>query len=502
MHTNDTSPPERLDGRRSVSREPRTCQHCGQTFIPKRQTRGMFCSVRCYRLWWGTNGQREASKRGLAKLEELRADGRDPRASEQATWKRRMAFRNSALTMVAEEENGDDLLWAERARYWQDDGVDDQVESLVYRRRERKPLILTGHGLRLRVHRDTLLVTHGFTHYPQKAQVERFFPGDPKLPSRIVLLSADGLISLAVARWLSEQHVPLVMLDYRGRVVSVLTTDTTAADMELRRAQIEALSDGRGLLLASALIEQKLAASLDTLATLPASEAQEAAADRVALLLHRLQHEPPATIEDLRLLEAWAAVSYFAAWRTIELRWKGTGKRPIPPEWRRIGVRQEVLRRRNRNAHHPVNAMLNYGYAVLEGQVRIAIAEAGLDPTIGYLHVCQPDRSSFVYDLMEPGRPRIDREVLCFVQTQTFAPGDFVIDSKGVCRLHPGLARRVSAMCAHHAPDNSYTGLLSSNLLATEPVIEASTGDPAVPCLSDNGHVDPLSAVARPGRES
>ena len=75
--------------------------------------------------------------------------------------------------------------------------------------------------------------------------------------------------------------------------------------------------------------------------------------------------------------------------------------------------------------------MLNYGYAVLESQVRIAIAEAGLDPTIGYLHVCQPGRQALVYDLMEPYRPQVDREVLALIRSQAFTPRDFVIDAKG-----------------------------------------------------------------------
>ena len=88
--------------------------------------------------------------------------------------------------------------------------------------------------------------------------------------------------------------------------------------------------------------------------------------------------------------------------------------------------------------------MLNYGYAVLESQVRIAIAEAGLDPTICYLHGCQPGRQALVYDLMEPYRPKVDREVLGFTRSQTFAPRDSVIDPKGVCRLHPELARRLA----------------------------------------------------------
>lgn len=163
----------------------------------------------------------------------------------------------------------------------------------------------------------------------------------------------------------------------------------------------------------------------------------------MASLLHRLREEPPETVDDLRLLEAWAAIYYFKAWRSAELRWKGTSKKPIPPEWRRIGVRQDFLRRSNRHARHPMNAMLNYGYAVLESQVRIAIAEAGLDSTIGYLHVCLPGRQALAYDATEPYRPQVDWEVLAFIRSEMFTSRDFLIDSKGACRLHPDLARTV-----------------------------------------------------------
>jgi CRISPR-associated endonuclease Cas1 len=460
--------PTRLDGRRSVAREPRICQHCGQEFVPKRKTLGLFCSRACS----GRHGSKGLSPQGLARLAELRAEGRDPRATPQASWKRRMAFRDSALTMVADDTEADDALWAERGRYWQEQVDPEAEEPAFYRRQDRKPLVLTGHGLRLRIHRGSLVVAHGFTHYPQKAREQRFFPGDPKLPSRMIMLSADGSISLDVARWLSDQQVPLVMLDYRGQVVSVLGTETTAADLGLRRAQIEALTDGRGLVLASQLIERKLSASLATLATLPASVAQESAIDRVASLLHRLRDDPPGTIDDLRLLEAWAAISYFAAWRTIPLRWKGTGRKPIHPEWRQVGMRQDVLRRSNRHARHPVNAMLNYGYAVLESQVRIAIAEVGLDPSIGYLHVCQTGRQALVYDLMEPYRPQVDRAALDFVRSQTFTPRDFVIDGKGVCRLHPELARRVAA--GSTLPDVAYS---MCGVAGADSVRQKLTGD-------------------------
>jgi CRISPR-associated protein Cas1 len=98
---------------------------------------------------------------------------------------------------------------------------------------------------------------------------------------------------------------------------------------------------------------------------------------------------------------------------------------------------------RNRHATHPVNAMLNYAYAVLESQLRIATVSQGLDLTIGYLHACRPGRAALVYDLMEPLRPRVDRLVWHFIHSQTFSPGDFLIEANGICRLHPQLARQV-----------------------------------------------------------
>jgi CRISPR associated protein Cas1 len=37
----------------------------------------------------------------------------------------------------------------------------------------------------------------------------------------------------------------------------------------------------------------------------------------------------------------------------------------------------------NRNASHPVNAILNYAYAVLQSQIQIGAVAKGYDPTVG-----------------------------------------------------------------------------------------------------------------------
>jgi hypothetical protein len=192
------------------------------------------------------------------------------------------------------------------------------------------------------------------------------------------------------------------------------------------------------------LVQEKIRASRSTLTTFPESPGRELAMHKLDGSLRQLRWSP-ATIEAVRLIEAQAALAYFTFWQSLPLRWKGTSKRPIPPAWERVGYRSSESGT-NRHATHPVNAMLNYAYGVLESQVRMAAVAAGLDPAIGYLHACRPGRDALVYDLMEPFRPRVDRLVLGFICSHVFAPGDIIQAANGVCRLHPQLAKQVVGM--------------------------------------------------------
>jgi CRISP-associated protein Cas1 len=106
---------------------------------------------------------------------------------------------------------------------------------------------------------------------------------------------------------------------------------------------------------------------------------------------------------------------------------------------------------RNRHAADPVNAMLNYAYAVLESQVRIAADSQGLDLTIAYLHTTRPGRVALVYDLMESLTPRVDQLALDFVRSHTFTPSDFMLRTDGFCRLHPQLATSVTQITVSNA---------------------------------------------------
>ncbi len=365
---------------------------------------------------------------------------------------------------AAVEADQEEEAWAQRGRHWEGANRSSPAPPKARKRRkdERKPLVLAGHGVRLRVHQGSLVVQNGFTHYPQEREELRFFPGDRKLPSRIVALDSDGSITLDVMKWLSRQGVPLVMVDWRGEVVSVVG-DGGAYDPALREAQLTAQRSGLGLQIAIELIERKIRGSIDTLESLPSSLVRSAAIEQLVITSAELQGMPPENVRQLLLVEAKAAYVYFSCWRVLKMRWKGTGRKPIPPEWRSMGPRQSLYGSGNRNASHPVNAMLNYAYAVLESQVRIALVSQGLDPTIGYLHACRPRRAALVYDLMEPLRPQVDQLVLHFSRSHTFAPSDFNQDTHGVCRLHPQLARQLAHLTVSNAMVQQTIKLLPSS---------------------------------------
>jgi CRISPR-associated endonuclease Cas1 len=350
----------------------------------------------------------------------------------------------SILDQTADQ---DDAEWADRSAYWQKQAT-WRPRARKQKRKVRSPLVLGGHGVRLHIDGGSLLVHNGFTHYPQKREEWRFFPGHPDLPSRIVVVDGNGALTFDVLEFLSTQQIPLIQINWRGEAITVAGGTGYAADSEITRAQRETqIDDDRRMAICRWLVTDKFGASCDTLAqVVEASPARERALQEVAASLREITTRPPQTLDALRGIEGRVALAYFTAWRSMPLLWKGLNRRPIPEEWHRIGPRVPPNTKRNRNAMHPLNAMLNYGLAVLESQVRMAVVAAGLDPTIGYFHGRYGGKQTLVLDLMEPMRPLVDRAVLGFSQAHTFSPGDLTLRDDGICRLNPELARNIVSL--------------------------------------------------------
>jgi CRISPR-associated endonuclease Cas1 len=338
--------------------------------------------------------------------------------------------------------------WAERNEHWL---VSQRRDSgrRAKRARARDPLILCGHGASLRIDRGALLIRDGFTHYPQERREHRFFKGDLNLPPRIVMLDGSGILSFEVISWLAEQNLPLIRADYQGQVVSVIGGSGFATDPERVQWQAETRSDPeKRLEFCCDLIAGKLGNSLrTTLDVLPDSRSRQAAIARAEEGIHALTRRAVASVDQVREIEMRAAGAYFTAWRGVPIKWRSRWKHPVPDDWLTIGSRRSMRRpmANNRNATHPVNAVLNYAYAMLRSQVHIDALANGYDPRRGILHHDRDDADAFafVFDMMEPGRPVVDAAVIKFLSGVELTGADFVIRSDGVCRLAPQLARRV-----------------------------------------------------------
>jgi CRISP-associated protein Cas1 len=251
-----------------------------------------------------------------------------------------------------------------------------------------------------------------------------------------------------VLSWLAEQKVSFIRINWKGDIVSVAGASGYSANPFRVRWQLETREnpEQRNEFCRS-IITRKIEASIITLEkSIPRSDKWERAMKSAYAALSRLEENPPETISELRALEANCAASYFRSWVSMPIKWRGISRRPIPDNWHSIGVRSSPYHLAgNRNAAHPANAILNYAYAALESEIRIKAISDGFDPTIGIMHEGSDGSSKFIFDLMEPERPKIDRAVLDFVKTNVFDPSDFVIRGDGVCRLNPQMARMVVA---------------------------------------------------------
>jgi CRISPR-associated protein Cas1 len=348
---------------------------------------------------------------------------------------------------VETENDADDIAWATRSGMWR-----ARAEKATARRTKRaKPapaLTLAGHGVTLRIENGALTIQNGFTHYPQKRETIRYFPGDLSLPERIILIDGSGSISFDVLSWLAEQKVSFIRIDWKGDIVCVAGASGYSANPHRVRWQLETRGNpGLRNDFCRSLITKKIEATISTLEkSIPRSDKWERAMKSAYAALSRLEENPPETIIELRALEANCAASYFRSWVGMPIKWRGTSRRPIPENWHSIGVRSSPYHLAgNRNAAHPVNAILNYAYAALESEIRIKAISDGYDPTIGIMHEGSDGSSKFIFDLMEPERPKVDRKVLDFVKRHVFDPADFVIRTDGVCRLNPDMARMVVA---------------------------------------------------------
>lgn len=297
---------------------------------------------------------------------------------------------------------------------------------------------LYGYGITVVVDRGHLILKDGIGGERREARLPRAGHG----LRRLILIGSDGFVSLAALRWLADQDASFVMLERDGSVLAT-TGPVHPTDARLRRAQSLASASGMALEISKELIRQKLVAQEEI--------ARERLADsRAAQLIseHCAAIDDAKTIENLRLWESRAAHVYWSAWRDVPITFPKRDLPRVPGHWQRFVARVSPLTGQPRLAINPPNAMLNYLYAILESEARLAAATLGLDPGIGLMHVDAPSRDSLACDLMEPVRPQVDAYVLDWISREPIRREWFFEKGDANCRLMSSFAMRLAETAA------------------------------------------------------
>jgi CRISPR-associated endonuclease Cas1 len=299
-------------------------------------------------------------------------------------------------------------------------------------------LTLFGYGISVHVDRGQLVVLDGIANDRRSWRFPRVGHG----LRRLVVIGSDGDISLAALRWLADQDASFVMLDRLGKVLAV-TGPVSPSDARLRRAQALAGQSETGLEIAKELISQKLVGQQRV-----ALKYFQSSTTAFAIVAARNRLASAASSEDILRCEADGAQAYWKAWHTLPINYPRVDMPRVPEHWKTFGSRMSALTQSPRLAVNPPNAMLNFLYALLESEARLALAALGLDPGIGVLHKDTRNRDSLASDLMEPVRPQVDAFLLDWLTKEPVRRQWFLEERNGNCRLMSSLANRLSETSA------------------------------------------------------
>lgn len=284
---------------------------------------------------------------------------------------------------------------------------------------------LCHHGLNIRVKDNALEITYRDRSGPQRFVYYRGVHGI----ERILVYGRAGILSLDAIQWLNDQSIELYVIGTDNQLIAQLGA-TRNATVQLRLMQIDALQTGHAVSWTRWLLRRKIQGHQQII-DIP----------ELNLALKRLL--TASSIDECRMVEALAARAYWTSLEGLPISWKKTDLKKVPNHWLRMQGRNSGLRS-NRNATDPVNALLNYGYAILEAETRIAAYTVGWDVDFGILHTSMEYRQSFIHDLMEPLRAQVDGWVFGWLSTQQLKYKDFLALPSGEVRMAVETAKNFS----------------------------------------------------------
>ncbi|MDO8725918.1 MAG: CRISPR-associated endonuclease Cas1 [Candidatus Methanoperedens sp.] len=232
----------------------------------------------------------------------------------------------------------------------------------------------------------------GYKLADRKNRIKTDYPLDLHNLERIIITpNGKGYLSTYFLDFMKDFNVPIYFVNGKGMVESCFMP-TYFKKPSLIVKQCEARINGKNIEVAKYILTLKL-------------ESQG-----MKQFIPKLMEAK--NLDEILYAEAIAAKLYFDQWSfPCRFNWAGRHGRSL-----------------NANAVDPVNAILNLGYGLLAQGMSEILLERGFEISIGLMHYSEQNTywSQLSFDVIEPYRILIDKEVKQMVKNSIFEPDDFV----------------------------------------------------------------------------
>jgi CRISPR-associated protein Cas1 len=278
------------------------------------------------------------------------------------------------------------------------------------------PLLISGFGTSITVDKRRLVISD------KKGERLEFYPHQIDHDS-IIIDGHTGNISFEAIRWLSKHDINVTVLNWNGNLLACINPKEPN-NGRLRTKQYAKYSDDDArYMIAFKIIEEKVRQSHNLLKELsPYYQGIDLEAFEKAIEAEKPHYNP----NDKRKAKDRLNSLLQYEGKIAALYWEYLAKvfNHLYPEFNYQNRRNKSYSW-NMNASDEINALLNYGYAILESQIRKAINSVGLDMSVGFLHETSSGKTPLVYDLQELYRWLIDLSVIQLLEEKKLGKKDF-----------------------------------------------------------------------------
>ena len=259
---------------------------------------------------------------------------------------------------------------------------------------------LSGYGLSVSLKDNKILLKNGTYPYSDVQEQEEWFI--TQLPYEKIVISGKGYISTEALGLLNENNRNVILVNSQGKPVSQMSglMDSMTAT-RYRMGQYDTFRDPEKCkYLTKQFLKAKLESQIRFLESLGRDDSKETV-NSLRKYLNQIEYS-----SEFSKIEAKAGQVYFRYYTTL-----------FDPRHKFESRNNSSLRITKRNASDPINALLNYGYAVLAGEIYKFVNGVGLDAYFGFNHRSHTGFQPLVYDIIEPFRWLVEKAVFHIANT-------------------------------------------------------------------------------------